>query len=91
MLQPFGSGNPEPVFSSPPLLVKSIQTRTGFCRLDVQEQPGGPVLSAKAWRQAATMPASIKGSRIRLAYTPRIDRYNGAAQVELRVKDWKPA
>lgn len=91
LLQPFGSGNPEPVFSSPPLLVKSIQTRTGFCRLDVQEKPDGPVLSAKAWRQAATMPASIKGSHIRLAYTPRIDRYNGAAQVELRVKDWKPA
>ncbi len=91
LLQPFGTGNPEPVFSSPPVLVKSIQPRPGFCRLDVQETPTGPVIQAKAWRQAATLPASLKGTRIRLAYTPRIDRYNGAAQVELRVKDWKPA
>lgn len=90
LMQPFGNANAEPVFVSPPVLVKSIMFRPNFCMFDVAEKDSGIVLKAKAWRNtAATIPKDIKGKYIILAYSPRIDRYNGIASVELRVKDWK--
>lgn len=89
MLQPFGMGNAEPVFASPPVRVKSMRGRPGFMLLELVDEASGLTLSAKAWRQLADMPASLKGKRIRIAYTPRIDRYNGAATIELRMKDWQ--
>lgn len=89
MLQPFGSGNAEPVFSSPPVRVKSMRPRTNLMLLELEDIASGVVLQAKAWRRLSTMPTSLKGQMIRVAFTPRIDRYNGAATVELRLKDWK--
>ena len=89
MLQPFGMGNAEPVFASPPVRVKNMRGRPGFMLLELEDEASGLTLSAKAWRNLADMPASLKGKYIRIAYTPRIDRYNGAATVELRMKDWK--
>ena len=91
MLQPFGMGNSEPVFASPPVRVKAMRGRPGFMLLELTDEASGLTLPAKAWRHLANMPASLKGKRIRIAYTPRIDRYNGAATIELRMKDWKEA
>lgn len=91
MLQPFGMGNAEPVFASPPVRVKTMRGRPGFMLLELTDEACGLTLPAKAWRQLADMPFSLKGKRIRIAYTPRIDRYNGAAAVELRIKDWQEA
>jgi single-stranded-DNA-specific exonuclease len=91
MLQPFGMGNAEPVFASPPVLVKNLRGKPGFTILDLEDQSSGVVHTAKAWRNLAKMPPGLRGKRIRVAFTPRIDRYNGAAEIELRMKDWKLA
>jgi single-stranded-DNA-specific exonuclease len=91
MLQPFGMGNAEPVFASPPVLVKDMRGRPGFTVLELEDETSGLTLAAKAWRALADIPAAVKGKHIRIAYTPRIDRYNGAASIELRMKDWKEA
>lgn len=94
LLQPFGAGNAEPVFESPRLLVKN---RRVFGRshehvnLELKDESTGVSLHAKAWRQADTLPENIKGAYIRLAYAPRIDTYNGIANVDIRIKDWKIA
>ena len=92
LLQPFGVGNPEPVFASLPLRVKKRRA-FGHSRehiaLEVTEEGSGITLQAKAWRQADQIPDAIQGKRIRLAYTPGINAYNGIASVELRVKDWE--
>ena len=92
MLQPFGIGNPEPIFASLPLRVKKRKA-FGHSRehisLEVTEEGSGITLQAKAWRQADQIPENMQGQRIRLAYTPGINAYNGIASVELRVRDWE--
>ena len=92
LLQPFGIGNPEPIFASLPLRVKKRKA-FGHSRehisLEVTEEGSGITLQAKAWRQADQIPENIQGQRIRLAYTPGINAYNGIASVELRVRDWE--
>lgn len=92
LLQPFGNGNPEPVFMSPPLSLKSIKplgARGEHATLELNDACSGITLRAKAWRLAEHFPASKTDSRICIAYTPRIDRYNGVANVDLRLRDWK--
>lgn len=91
LLQPFGPGNAEPVFSSPPVLVRSIMSRPNFCSIDLQDEESGVTLRAKGWRELSKFPQSYRGAKVRIAFSPRIDRYNGVASVELRMKDWKLA
>lgn len=90
MLQPFGVGNPEPVFASPPLVVrrrKLFGPQRNHVNLELEDESSGVVLHAKAWRQAETLPASLEGKRLRLAYSPCIDMYNGIASVDVKIRD----
>ena len=94
MMQPFGVGNPEPVFQSPPLLVKRRRLfgqQKNHVLLELTDESCGITLQAKAWRQAEAFPADMEGRRIMLAYSPAIDMYNGAASVDVRIRDWKMA
>lgn len=88
MLQPFGMGNAEPVFTSPPLLIREVKNRTGLVILDVTDEESGITVKAKIWRPKEDIPSSAKGRHICLAYSPWLDRYNGVSTVELRVRDW---
>ena len=92
LLQPFGPGNAEPVFASPRLKIRDRRT-FGHTRehvvLEVTDESTGVTLPAKAWRQASALPETLRGQYIRIAYTPRIDTYNGAESVDIRIRDWK--
>lgn len=91
LLHPFGPGNPEPVFLSPPVTVKSVQMRNGGLNLtEFTHKETGVTLRGKTWRTHASLPSEMKGKTVRLAYTPHIDRYNGVASVELKLRAWKP-
>ncbi|MDR1947659.1 MAG: single-stranded-DNA-specific exonuclease RecJ [Desulfovibrio sp.] len=89
MLQPFGAGNVEPLFASLPVKVKRLHIRGDLTSLELQEEHSGLTRTAKVWRRPPGLQGNIEGKRIRIAYTPWIDRYNGTATVELRLKDWK--
>ncbi len=95
MLQPFGMGNPEPLFVSPPVLVKDYRVfGKDHVKLNLAEQVGadagrpGAVLPAKAWRKANDLSREVLGKLMRFAFTPRIDRFDGIPKIELQVKDW---
>lgn len=92
LMQPFGMGNAEPVFASPALRVKKRRLfgpSREHVKLELLDESCGITLHAKAWRQAASLPESMCGKRIRIAYTPRIDTFNGVASIDLRIRDWQ--
>ncbi|MEW5773782.1 MAG: single-stranded-DNA-specific exonuclease RecJ [Thermodesulfobacteriota bacterium] len=90
LLQPFGPGNPEPTFFSPPVRVSGHKVfGKGHVRLTLLDETSRITLAAKAWRQADTLPRTLQGSAIQVAFRPRIDRYSGIPTIELDVKDWR--
>jgi single-stranded-DNA-specific exonuclease len=90
LLQPFGPGNPEPTFFSPPVRVTGHKVfGKGHVRLSLLDETRRITLTAKAWRQADTLPRTLSGHTIQVAFRPRIDRYSGIPSIELEVKDWR--
>jgi single-stranded-DNA-specific exonuclease len=93
MLQPFGMGNPEPLFVSPPVLVRDyrvfgkVHVKLGLAEQGAVDRPG-LLLPAKVWRKATELTHEVKGKLMRFAFTPRIDRFDGIPKIELQVKDW---
>lgn len=94
LLQPYGMGNPEPVFVSNPVEVLGLR-RFGKERihasLELLDKTARAQLRGKYWRKANALPDSIKGTMVRVAFTPKIDRYDGVPKIELQIKDIQPA
>lgn len=96
LMEPFGPGNPEPVFLSPELRVKSrrfLGNRTDSVILELEDSSRSkekPILmKAKIWRRADKFPPSMENSVIRIAYTPRKTEYNSIPTYEAVIKDWR--
>lgn len=94
LMEPFGPGNPEPVFISPNLLVKSrrfIGHRTDSIILELEDNSGAKPKSmrAKIWRRAEEFPPYLQNSLIKIAYTPRISEYNSMPNYEAVIRDWR--
>ncbi|MCC6464052.1 MAG: single-stranded-DNA-specific exonuclease RecJ [Planctomycetes bacterium] len=91
-LEPFGQGNPEPLFmaagvevASPP---KVVGRGTGHLSLMLKQE--GPALKAIAFGAGSRVGEVARGTRLRVAYTPRINSWRGIPEVEVEIKDFRP-
>ena len=93
LMQPYGSGNPEPIFCSNKLIIKSIK-RIGYGNdnftFRVQEDDSKITLQAKLWRADKTK-IPKEGDYVRIAFNIGINAYNGIETVELTMRDWEEA
>lgn len=91
LLQPFGMGNPEPVFATKPVRVAehALFGREGeHVKLVLEDETTGTKLPGKAWRMADTLTRAVHGKTMRFAFTPKIDRFRGIPSIDLRIRDW---
>jgi single-stranded-DNA-specific exonuclease len=92
LLQPYGTGNGQPVFMSPPLKVrkrKYLGKSNEHVVLEVEDTVSGVSIYAKGWRMGDVIPLDIVGRKVRIAYTLRLDTYRGIAGIDLAIKDWR--
>ncbi|SHN57419.1 single-stranded-DNA-specific exonuclease RecJ [Desulfovibrio litoralis] len=89
LLQPFGIGNPEPIFSTNDLTLQTFRQKGNLVLIDVKDEKSGLSMKGKAWRRSEVKTPAERGEKITLAFSPRINRYNGMAYIELHLKDWK--
>ena len=91
LLQPYGMGNPEPVFATKPVKVVEYSTfgrEREHVKLVLEDVETGVKLPGKAWRSAGTLTRVVFGRTMRFAFTPKIDRFQGIPKIDLRIRDW---
>jgi single-stranded-DNA-specific exonuclease len=86
-MEPFGEGNPSPVFCTRALKVKSYPAILGKETLKFWVSDGENVISAVGFGMAKYSPLIKPGSDINLAYELTIDDWNKAPTAQLKIKD----
>ncbi len=87
LLEPFGSGNPEPTFATTGLrLTDSRIVGNDHLKLNISEQ--GRFYSAIGFRMADRHPLP---STIDLAFIPQFNEWEGVRSIQLKVKDVRTA
>ena len=86
-LEPFGSGNPEPVFYSGNLEVMDSWI-VGENHLKLRLRQGEAVHEAIGFNLADMQPA--QNSLINMVYSPEINKWNGNEKVQMRILDLEP-
>ncbi len=87
-LEPFGSGNPEPVFYSGTLEVIDSWV-VGENHLKLRVRQGETVHEAIGFNLANKQPQP--GSSINMVYSPEINKWNGNEKIQLRILDFEPS
>jgi single-stranded-DNA-specific exonuclease len=88
LLQPFGIGNPEPLFMSAGVEVSERRDFNGGCRFRVRQ--GDRSVVAVAFGVGDDFPARSE-SKIDVVYRLSENEWNGSSAVELRIADARPA
>lgn len=87
-LQPWGIGNPTPVFWTPKVIIKEQQTvGKNHLKLVVQEDNTSPGIKAIAWRWREYFPLP---SLVDIAYKLRENHWQGVTNIELELVDVRP-
>lgn len=94
-LEPYGQGNPEPIFLACGIEVvalrivggKPLLGKPGHLKLALRSPRGGRPLDAIGFGMGH-LPV-VKGTRLDILYTPEINTWNGHASLQLRLRDLK--
>ncbi|MBX3460151.1 MAG: single-stranded-DNA-specific exonuclease RecJ [Planctomycetes bacterium] len=93
-LEPFGHGNPEPVFMAENIEVASdprvVGKGTGHLSL-MLKQAGNVAFKSIGFGMGERVAEAGKGAHLRIAFTPRISEFRGYPEVELELKDLRRA
>ncbi len=89
LMQPFGMGNPEPVFTTTPVeIMERRPMGKEHVKLVISDLDKKRKMTAKAWRLAEKLGSNLIGSKMRFAFSPKIDKFNGIPTIEITVKDF---
>jgi single-stranded-DNA-specific exonuclease len=87
-LEPFGTGNPKPVFSAQAQVVSNPRVlKNKHLKLRVRE--GSRWIDCLWWGEASRAPDIFPGDQVSLAFTLSENTWSGRAQVELELLDLK--
>jgi single-stranded-DNA-specific exonuclease len=92
--EPFGFGNPRPIFASDNLIISDIRTVGEGKHLKFKVTKGHPERSEGsidciAFKMGELAKDLQNGQLISLAYSPELNTYNGLEKIQLKVKDLK--
>lgn len=90
LLAPFGVGNPQPIFAAHPLNLadkRLVGKESQHLRL-LLAKPGGGTIAAVMFNQAVRYDELTVGERVRVAFRPSLDEYQGKSQISLHLQDF---
>ena len=90
-LEPFGAGNPKPVFSLTGCQVSALSEVGGGRHLKLKLTAGGRSFDAIFFSATAAEAGVSVGDRIDVAFTPQVNEYRGWRSVQLQLCDLRPA
>ena len=91
LLEPYGAGNPKPVFLLSGCTVVSATEVGGGRHLKLRVSVGGQVFDAIFFSATLRDTGVSAGDRLDLAFTPQINEYRGWRSVQLQITDLRPA
>ena len=91
LLEPYGAGNPKPVFSLSGCLVTAISEVGGGRHLKLKLAAGGRSFDAIFFSATAAEAGVAQGDRVDVAFTPQVNEYRGWRSVQFQVCDLRPA
>jgi single-stranded-DNA-specific exonuclease len=87
MLEPFGMGNPTPVFGACGVLLNAAPQILKQKHLKLRVGEGARPLDALGWGWAARAPSLPAGQQVDMAFTIERNNYQGKASLQLIMKD----
>ena len=91
LLEPFGTGNPKPVFSLQGVTVVSCADVGAGRHLKLRLRAGSRQLDAIFFSASAAAAGVCTGERVDVAFTPQINEFRGSRTVQLQLCDLRPA
>ena len=90
LLAPFGVGNPQPIFAAHPLNLadkRLVGKESQHLRL-LLAKPSGGTIAAVMFNQAVRYDELAVGARVRVAFRPSLDEYQGKSHISLHLQDF---
>ena len=91
LLEPYGSGNPKPVFTLSGCTVAAASEVGGGRHLKLKLHVGGRSFDGIFFSANLAQAGVSAGSRVDVAFTPQVNEYRGWRSVQLQVCDLRPA